>query len=153
MDNLIDKTSPDLRQRNVQVFKIFLDEVYQTRNAQGTNPVNKAVNWNYLKKYFTNREISVFRSFERIAFYLPKQYIYMLIEAFAKDAENKCMEAEQDLIQYCKNGGPGGFALAITVCYHKASQWPDENGPITKYAIEKASQLGVVSVHAISLFF
>lgn len=152
-DDMIDTPqSAALKTERLDVIVKFLNELFQNRKIKSffewteeIDDIEKKIDWKYFAKNLSEKELSAFRSISRIAYSLPHEPFYELVEGYKWDIEEKPVRNELDLMEYSKYVASSVATLCtFTFCY-KSGQWPDKFGAACQFMIENARKMGMVS--------
>lgn len=154
-DDMIDiPESTDLKKERLNVMIKFLNQLFHHRQSKNyfewteeIEDYKQKIDWPYFEKCLSDGELSAFRSISRIAYYLPHQPFYELVEGYKWDIEEKPVRNEFDLMEYSKYVASSVATLCIFVCCYKSNQWPDNFGPACQYMIENARKMGMVCLN------
>lgn len=137
----------------------FIDEVYRNHytdeelfsiiNANKVMDYNNVdrkhdINWNLYESKLTTEQLSIFRSFSRMAFYFPRQLTDNIIEGCKWDIEERLMNDEQDLCEYTRYVTGTAVSLNQFIVWNKDGEWPTNFKEISHNMIQKATLFGEV---------
>lgn len=100
--------------------------------------------WISLKQSLTAEQLSAFKSLSRIAYYLPSEPFYDLIDGYQWDVEQKPFRNEADLIEYGRLVSSSCTMLFLYLLCNKDSRWTHNLGDGTKCLITNIQKIGVV---------
>lgn len=165
IDDVIDSNViKEAKLEMLAVTREFLDHLYQgyptTKESlwkliYQSNDFKKSavlIDWQYFEKKLSVEQLSVFRSFTKIFWYIPRDVLDRLLEGFEIDVEKRQMKDECDLIKYCNCVGRNPISLTALIYCHKWSEWPDDFGPKTELLMQTAGNAGVVSAKLLRIF-
>lgn len=153
-DDMIDvPQSAAPKKERMEVIVKFLNELFRHRKVESffewteeNDDIEKTINWDYFEEYLSDVELSAFRSLCRIAYYLPHEPFYELIEGYKWDIEEKPIRNELDLMEYSKYIASSVATLCTFTFCHRSNQWPDKFGPACQSMIDNARKMGMVSI-------
>lgn len=162
IDQVIDsEISKRAKLEFLKVTEKFLNEVYhnyrkdsdllwhlKTRDSYNANI---RLHWKYFESKLNNEQLSAFRNFSRIAWYLPRKLFDDLIKGFQWDIEGIPIKDENDFINYATLVSKSTFTLWVILVYHKNGEWPDNFGPLSTYFVEHLGNLGLVCSNSKSI--
>lgn len=150
--------SKELKKNRLNVIIEFLNQLFANRTDVSCytwkllSDRESSIDWKYFERQLTKKELSAFRAVSRIAFYLPQEPFYELVEGYKWDIDGRAVRHENDLIEYSEYVASSVATLSTFVFCHKCCRWPDEVGPKTRSMLENARQMGLVSVLYFSTF-
>lgn len=147
---MIDNESTETKKQRVSIIVEFLNQLFANRRITSDycwELVNKsaAIDWKYFEKELTNEQLRSFRAISRIAYYMPQEPFYELVEGYKWDIEERAVLNENDLIEYSKYVASSVATLCTFVFCHKSNQWPDNMGSKCHTMLENARKMGLVS--------
>lgn len=152
-DDMVDNEhSVALKKERVSVILKFLDQLFANRHItseycwQTTNDADPNIDWKYFEVQLDNEQISAFRAIARIAYYMPQEPFYELVEGYKWDIDGRAVLNEDDLIEYSKYVASSVATLCSFVFCHKSFQWPDNMGPKCRSMLENARKMGLVRI-------
>lgn len=151
-DDMIDNEI-DTKQKQVQleIMKKFLNQLFANRKVIGLyewkiiNNEDIRIDWTFFQKHLNEEQIASFRSIARIAYYLPQEPFYELVEGYLWDIDGRVVQTEDDLLEYSKYVASSVATLCTFVFCHKSCHWPDNFGPKCKLMFINARKMGQVS--------
>lgn len=149
-DDMIDDDSGiELKKQRLSITLTFLDQLYSNRKITSEYcwdviAPKPQINWPYFERVLNNDQLSAFRSLSRIAYYLPQEPFYELMDGYEWDIVGRCVQNENDLIKYTNLVASSISVMMTFVFCHKSNQWPDRMGPKCRTMIENARKIGVV---------
>lgn len=158
IDDIIDSsTSKTAKLEFISITKKFLDEVYQGfpfdcnslwkliyQQSDAKIPVNQ-INWQFYEEKLNVEQLSIFRSFSRIAWCLPHSMLNDTLVGFRMDVEQIPIKNESDLLEYLKYTTEPPALLSFNLYCHKRCEWPDNFGPLTKQLMDGFRYAAIVS--------
>lgn len=151
-DDMIDnENSIELKKNRLNVIIEFLDQLFEnripTKNYNWTlrdesNP--SSIRWKYFEENLSSEQLSSFRSISRIAYYLPQEPFYELVDGYKWDIDGRLVNTENDLLEYSKCVASSVATLCTFIFCHKSYRWPDNFGPKCQTMLENARKMGLV---------
>lgn len=157
-DDIVDSEIPkEEKYEFLAVFERFLNEIFKNHLSDQellTVISSRAdirydashLDWNYYQRKLSVRQLSVFRSFSRIAYYLPRKPFDDLIKGFKLDIEKKIFKNENEFLQYARYVSGSSAILCIYIFLFKSGNWPRNFENDVQQLIENGSNLGLVSI-------
>lgn len=152
-DDMVDNEHDvELKKERVRTILKFLDQLFANRRITSdycwevTTSSDVTIDWKYFEKQLTNEQIASFRAIARIAYYMPQEPFYELVEGYKWDIDGRAVLNENDLIEYSKYVASSVATLCSFVFCHKSYQWPDRMGPKCKSMLENARKMGMVHI-------
>lgn len=141
--------SVELKKERVKVILEFLDQLFSNRRIKSeycweTNDTDPNIDWKYFEKQLDNEQMSAFRAIARIAYYMPQEPFYELVDGYKWDIDGRPVLNENDLIEYSKYVASSVATLCTFVFCHKSYQWPDNMGPKCRKMLDSARKMGLV---------
>lgn len=154
-DDMIDReTEVAERQKQLNVIKTFLDQLFSNRDSAGyfdwrakeksVAYSKDLVDWAYFKKNLTREELAAFRAISRITHYLPQQPFYELVEGYKWDIDGRLVKHEEDLKLYSSYVASSVATLCTFIVCTRSNYWPDNFGKKCETMIEHARNMGMV---------
>lgn len=149
-DDMVDNEhSIELKKERVRTILEFLNQLFANRRVTTeycwqTNESEPVIDWKYFEKQLTHEQLCSFRAIARIAYYMPQEPFYELIEGYKWDIDGRAVLNENDLIEYSKYVASSVATLCTFVFCHKSYQWPDDMGPKCRSMLENARKMGLV---------
>lgn len=149
-DDMVDNEhSVELKKERVRVILEFLDQLFSNRTITAeycwkTNGSDPVIDWKYFEKQLTAEQLCSFRAIARIAYYMPQEPFYELVEGYKWDIDGRPVLNENDLIEYSKYVASSVATLCTFVFCHKSYKWPDKMGPKCRSMLENARKMGLV---------
>lgn len=139
------------------LFQRFLKEIYLNRcsdeelifNISTGRIINydiSNIDWELYKTKLSTEQLSVFRSFSRIAFYLPSKPFHDLIVGFQWDIEEKLLKDEIEFLKYSRYVSASTMTVLLFVMWRKGGDWPNNFESIGNNLIESGHGFGLVSL-------
>lgn len=143
--------SVDLKKERVRVILEFLDQLFSNRKIKSeycweTISSDPIIDWKHFEKQLTKEQLSSFRAITRIAYYMPQEPFYELVEGYKWDIDGRAVLHENDLIEYSKYVASSVATLCTFVFCHKSYKWPDNMGSKSRSMLENARKMGLVSL-------
>lgn len=141
--------SAELKKQRVHVIVKFLDQLFSNRKItfdycwETTSSVPK-IDWAYFRQQLSEEQMCSFRAISRIAYYMPQEPFYELVEGYKWDIESRTVTNDDDLIEYSKYVASSVATLCTFVFCHKSYKWPDKMGPKCRAMLENARKMGLV---------
>lgn len=149
-DDMVDnENSVELKKKRMHVISTFLDQLFSNRKVTSEYcweviaPQPK-IDWAYFERVLSSEQLCSFRAISRIAYYLPQEPFYELVDGYEWDIAGRCVQNENDLIEYSKYVASSVATLCTFVFCHKSYQWPDRMGPKCRTMLENARKMGLV---------
>lgn len=139
----------------LSMFDRFLNEVYKNHlsdqellsaissRADIRSDVSN-IDWNYYVNQLTTQQLSVFRGFSRIAYYLPRKPFENLIRGFQWDIEGKLVKDESEYLQNAMYVSGNTAVIIMFTFWYKLDDWPIDFENIGQRLIENGADLGLV---------
>lgn len=152
-DDMIDTPeSTDLKKERLDIIVKFLNQLFRHRHVKNyfewTEDIEDSaqkIDWPYFENCLSDEELSAFRSVTLIAYYLPHEPFYELVEGYKWDIDEKPVRNELDLMEYSKYVASSVATLCTFIFCYKSNQWPDNFGPACQCMIENARKMGMVT--------
>lgn len=144
----------------MSVYGRFLDEIYKNHHSDkeliaivNSNEVidyqksysKSNINWRYYESKLTAEQIHIFRSFSRMAFYLPRKPLDDLIKGFRFDIKGDLLKDENQLCNYAKCVGSGPFTIMLFLLWNKGGDWPSQCNALSSDLVDGEHVFGKVS--------
>lgn len=141
--------SIESKKQRMQVIYKFLDQMFSNREKKSEYcwdviAPQPEIDWPYFERVLSHEQLCSFRSISRIAYYLPHEPFYELMQGYEWDIAARCVQDETDLIEYSKYVASSVATLCTFVFCHKSYQWPDRMGPKCRSMLESARKMGLV---------
>lgn len=143
--------SVELKKQRVKTILEFLDQMFSNRRVKPgseycweTVASEPKIDWAHFEKQLSQEQISSFRAINRIAYYMPQEPFYELVEGYKWDIDGRAVLNENDLMEYSKYVASSVATLCTFVFCHKSCHWPDDMGPKSRIMIENARKMGLV---------
>ncbi|XP_031631815.1 bifunctional lycopene cyclase/phytoene synthase-like [Contarinia nasturtii] len=149
-DDMVDNNeSVEFKNEQVQIMTKFLNQLFSNRKIISkycwtTISSSPIIDWKYFETQLTDEQLSSFRAFARIAYYLPQELLEELIDGYKWDAIGKAVLHEGDLFEYSKYVSSSTASLCTFVLFHKTCKWADNMGPKCRYMLENNRKIGLV---------
>lgn len=149
-DDMVDnEQAVEMKKERVDVIVKFLDQLFSNRKITSeycwdTTSSNPKIDWPYFHQKLSEEQLCSFRAISRIAYYMPQEPFYELVEGYKWDIEGRAVLNENDLIEYSKYVASSVATLCTFVFCHKSYHWPDQMGPKCRSMLENARKMGLV---------
>lgn len=150
-DDMVDNEhSGQLKKERIKIIVEFLDRLFANRRITSPyswellNCAKCTIDWKYFEKQLTIEQVATFRALSRIAYYMPQEPFYELVDGYNWDIDGRPILDENDLIEYSKCAASSVVILATIVFCHKSNRWPDEMGAQFRSMIDNAQKMGPV---------
>lgn len=158
IDNVMDSNANNkVKWKMLKVTREFLDQLYQGypstkehlwrliyQTPNFVRPISK-INWEYFENKLSAEQLSAFRSFSNIAWFVPRNEINEMIKGFEMDLEGFQIKDESDLMLYSQCVAYSTGVIAGIVYCHTACEWPDDFGPKTMRLLKTCGNFAIVS--------
>lgn len=157
-DEMFDSdVDPAKKQRDLKMCYDYINEIFPNRKTNfhvKRKPESLNIDWAKYERRLNDSEIASFRALARIAYYLPPQMFYDLLDAYRLDISGKMYETEEDLMTYTHR--IAGIT-ALTVCIIMYRDYNDRYFEIVEKGkngliIGKAYEMGQVSCFQTNFF-
>lgn len=143
--------SIESKKQRMHVIYTFLDQMFSNRKITSEycwqvihGAPQPIIDWPYFERVLSHEQLCAFRSIARIAYYMPQEPFYELMEGYEWDIAGRYVQNEKDLIEYSKYVASSVATLCTFVFCHKSYKWPDRMGPKCRSMLENARKMGLV---------
>lgn len=142
--------STQMKKERVHIIVQFLQQLFAKRRItsvycwQLTDDDEPTIDWKYLRKHLTSEQLASFRAIARIAYYMPQEPFYELVDGYNWDIDGRPVVTENDLIEYSKCVASSVATLCTFVFCYKSNRWPDAMGTKCRSMLENARKMGLV---------
>lgn len=118
------KCSKEAKLIRFEKLKQLVEQIHQNREVTGRmkwkNMVfDDEIDWANFKSHFSPEEISIFRSYVQISYYLPSEPIFDILNAFRIDLENEPIKSVDELKEYARQSTGAAFLLFTITIFHR----------------------------------